>query len=284
MTRVITQSAPAKINLYLHVTGKRDDGYHLLDSIAVFARDIADTVTIREGNGFSFSISGLFSDDTGDHERNLSVRAARLYGEVTGQPLGVSLHLEKNIPAGAGLGGGSSDAAATIKALEQFYETQLPERGRHLLSLGADVPVCYRARACRFKGVGEIITDIPPIPSLTLLIVWPNVHSSTQDVFAARDSAYNSMASIPPSLGSLQQLLFFLKSTSNDLEAPACAVRPVIAEAKELVHRQNGCMLSRMTGSGSAVFGLFASEGQAVQAREEILAIHAEWWAQTTAV
>lgn len=284
MTRVITQSAPAKINLYLHVTGKRDDGYHLLDSIAVFAHDIADTITISESKGFSFSASGLFSDDTGDHDRNLAVRAARLFSEMTGKPLDISLHLEKNIPAGAGLGGGSADAAATIKALEQFYETPLPDRDRHLLSLGADVPVCYRARPCRFKGVGEIITDIPPIPSLTLLIVWPNVHSSTRDVFTARHAEYNSMASIPPSLGSVPQLLFFLKSTANDLEVPACALRPAIAQAKELVQRQEGCAFSRMTGSGSAVFGIFASDNQALGAREEILAIHPDWWAQTTSI
>lgn len=284
MTRVIAQSAPAKINLYLHVTGKREDGYHLLDSMVVFAPGIADDLTIAEHDGFSFSMSGLFSDQAGDTDKNLAVRAARLYGDVTGHTLNIALHLEKNIPAGAGLGGGSADAAATIRALEHFFETPLPDRDRHLLALGADVPVCYRARPCRFKGIGEVITDIPPLPALPMLLVWPGAHSSTKDVFAARQAGYKALASIPPSLGNMQQFLFFLKGTSNDLVPAAEHLAPVIAEAASLLAAQPGCTLARMSGSGSALYGLFESETQARHAREDILSLHPDWWVQSTLI
>lgn len=282
MTRAITKPAPAKINLYLHVTGKRDDGYHLLDSMVVFAPDIADTVTIEQSDAFSFSMAGLFADGLGGEHTNLAVRAARLFCDITGAPPSFSLHLEKNIPSGAGLGGGSADAAATIKALEEFYGTTLPERSKHLLSLGADVPVCYRAKPCRFKGIGEVITDIPAPPALHMLLVCPNKHTSTKDVFAARTAAYSDPVILPPSYGTIQQFLFFLRSTNNDLSAPAKTLSPEIAEAEQLVGDQAGCLFTRMSGSGSAVFGLFDHADNCVQARENILTSKPLWWAQST--
>lgn len=282
MTRAITKHAPAKINLYLHVTGKRDDGYHLLDSMVVFAPDIADIVTVEPSDAFSFSMAGLFADGIGEDHNNLALRAARLYCDVTGAPSSFSLHLEKNIPSGAGLGGGSADAAATIKALEEFYGIPLPDRDKHLLSLGADVPVCYRARACRFKGIGEVITDIPAPPELHMLLVCPNKHTSTRDVFAARTAAYTDPATIPPSYGTIQQFLFFLRSTNNDLSAPAKTLSPEIAEAEQLLGEQAGCLFTRMSGSGSAVFGLFDNAKNCATAREHILTTQPAWWAQST--
>lgn len=284
MTRTVIRHAPAKINLYLHITGKRDDGYHLLDSMVVFAKDVSDIVTVTESDGFSFSMTGLYADGLGDTEHNLAVRAAKLFCDVTQKPLLFSLDLEKNIPSGAGLGGGSADAAATIHAIEEFYGVIMPDRNRHLITLGADVPVCFRGTPCRFKGIGEIMQDIPTLPALHMLLVWPGAHTATKDVFRGRDASYQPPVSIPPLLGTVQQLLFFLRGTGNDLTNAAESITPVIAEANSIVSSQDGCLLSRMSGSGSAIYGLFETEQACFAAREEILTSHPLWWVEVARI
>lgn len=276
----LTEAAPAKINLYLHVTGKREDGYHLLNSLAVFAPDIADRVHIEVSNRFSFSMNGPFADVLlGENiEHNLAVRAARLYAEATGQGENVSIRLEKNIPAGAGLGGGSADAAAIIRALETLFGQELPDRTNNLLRLGADVPVCHHARACHFEGIGDIISNVPPLPALSVLIVWPACHSSTQDVFKRRSGGYSAAASTPHSFGTTQQFLDFLNGTHNDLYDAASSLLPDIADACALFSKQDGCLLARMSGSGSAVFGLFADDGSCARAHKAVQTARPDWW------
>lgn len=278
------EAAPAKINLYLHLTGQRADGYHLLDSLTVFAHDIADRIHIADSDRFSFSISGPFADalTQTDTDKNLAVRAARLYTEMTGKGEAVTIVLEKNIPSGAGLGGGSADAAAVIRAMEKIFETDLPDRISNLLRLGADVPVCYHASACRFEGIGEHISTIPPLPSLFMLIVWPSCHSSTQDVFALRTSGFSKTATIPASFGNTQQFIEFLNSTRNDLVDAAVSLNPDIKKAADLAAQQDGCLLSRMSGSGSAVFGLFDNNESCTLAQKTIQTAQPAWWVQTT--
>lgn len=276
----LTEAAPAKINLYLHVTGKREDGYHLLDSLTVFAPDIADRVHIEKSDRFSFSIDGPFAHALKgeDIERNLAVRAARLYAAATGQGENVAIRLEKNIPAGAGLGGGSADAAAIIRALERLFGQELPDRTDNLLRLGADVPVCHHARACHFEGIGDIISAVPPLPALSVLIVWPACHASTQDVFTKRSGGYSAAAPIPDSFGNTQQFIEFLNGAHNDLYDAASSLLPDIADAQALISQQDGCLLSRMSGSGSAVFGLFANAQSCAIAQQAVQSARPDWW------
>lgn len=282
----VTVSAPAKVNLYLHVTGRRDDGYHLLDSLVAFAPDIADRVSITPSPSFSFSLSGPMAKaiEPEDQSDNLAVRAARLYCDTVGLRPAFALHLEKNIPAGAGLGGGSADAAAVIRALEQFYGQSLPGRERNLLLLGADVPVCYHGQACRFEGVGDIITQAPALPALSILLVWPARHSATKDVFALRNKGFSSAVHMPESFGNTQQFITFLTSTGNDLKDAASTLSPEIDEAEQMVRKQAGCLLSRMSGSGSAVAGLFETADACRRAAAAIQAVRPLWWVRDSAV
>lgn len=276
----LTEEAPAKINLYLHVTGKREDGYHLLDSLTVFTPGIADSIHIERSDCFSFAMNGPFANAIADEdiERNLAVRAARLYAAATGKGDTVSIRLEKNIPAGAGLGGGSSDAAAVIRAMEKLFAQDLPNRMENLLSIGADVPVCYHRRTCRFEGIGEKISGIPPLPPLSILIVWPACHSSTQDVFAKRSKEYSTDAISPNSFGNTQQFIDLLNKTHNDLYDAASSILPDIAAARALIEQQDGCLLARMSGSGSAVFGLFPDQNSCTSAHKSIQTAQPAWW------
>lgn len=282
MPRVLSRIAPAKINLYLHVTGKREDGYHLLDSVVVFAQDVGDRITISGSDTFSFNLSGPMSGalQGEDSERNLAVRAARLYCNEIGTNPDFSLHLEKNLPSGAGLGGGSADAAAVIRALEDFFAQEMPDRDDHLLSLGADVPVCYHGHACRIRGIGERLYQIPALPSLHMLLVWPNAHTATKDVFDKRDDITRDDLVIPRTFGTTQQFIQFLKTTGNDLSEAAESLSPVISEARAVVAAQRGCALVRMSGSGSAVFGLFEHAADCSAAQRYILSTHPDWWAK----
>lgn len=284
--RRVLRHAPAKINLYLHVTGKREDGYHLLDSLVVFADELSDIVTIEESDTGGFSVSGPFAGALAgeDVSRNLCVRAAKLYCEALGITPNFNLHLEKNLPTGAGIGGGSADAAATIHALEEFFGKPLPDRDRHFLSLGADVPVCYRAKPCRFLGIGDVIRDIQAPPKLHILLVWPDAHTATKDVFAQRTWEYQRPVAFPPVYGTAQQFLYFLGQTKNDLEDSAITITPQIAQVMQSISAQSHCRLARMSGSGSTVFGLFDDAESSAAARDAIALHHPDWWVKTAKI
>lgn len=285
-----TLHAHAKINLSLHVTGRRDDGYHLLDSLTVFARGVHDVLTLRRADDFVLRMDGIFAHALRgeDTDQNLAARAARLWAEETGEGLPYYIHLDKNIPAGAGLGGGSADAAAVIKLLESITGKTLNNalRRLRLLTLGADVPVCDHGRACRFKSVGEAITDLPPLPPFYLLLVWPGVHSDTKAVFTAR-AAQNAlfdapMAATPAAFPGFSDFLAFLESAANGLTEAACTLNPVIRTAIDAVAATKYCRLARMSGSGSCVFGLYEDELSARAASMEIGKDYPGWWRAVT--
>lgn len=273
MARITLQARP-KVNLFLHVTGKRDDGYHLLDSLVVFPDGINDTLTFDDGD--YFTLRGEFAPLlTGDDQDNLVLRAVRAF---PGQK-GMSIRLDKDIPPGAGLGGGSSDAAMTIRALEQIHGA-LPstDRDRILLSLGADVPVCYEGTPSRFKGIGDVITPAPPLPPFHIVLAWPGVPSFTKDVFAAYDKNYSAPLGDLPDFQTQDDFLEFLKSTRNDLGPAAEKTCAPIADARTIMNAQSGCALARMTGSGSCVFGLFKEKGDAQNARTNLSIHNPSWW------
>jgi 4-diphosphocytidyl-2-C-methyl-D-erythritol kinase len=280
---VITLSAPAKINLYLHVTGKRPDGYHLLDSLVVFLHDMADRVILELADTFQIDVVGLVPQGA-DGEDNLAARAVKAVAAHVGREPNIRIRLEKSIPSGAGLGGGSSDAAATVKGLEQLWNFSLEEEERDaiLLSLGADVPVCYRARPCRFEGIGEILSDVPAMPRFSILLIWPDAHSATRDIFAARPPAYKTARAVmPPHFGDLASLIAFLGKTENDLQAVAESLTPAIAAARAFLETSSGCLLARMTGSGSCVFGIFEDRALCEEAQAAAHAKFPAWWTHT---
>jgi 4-diphosphocytidyl-2-C-methyl-D-erythritol kinase len=265
--------APAKINLTLHVTGQRGDGYHLLDSYVCFA-GIGDRLTVEKANTTSLALSGPFAKGVPAGPENLVHRAAALLG-VTAR-----ITLEKNLPAAAGIGGGSADAAATLKALADLHDIPLPDRDR-VLTLGADVPVCLMGGQVRMKGIGDDLAPITPAPmGWPLVLVNPGVSVSTPEVFLRLASKSN--APMPDALleDTYNEFPDWLGHQRNDLEAPAIQLVPVIADVLDALRAETGCRLARMSGSGATCFAIFDEVDQAAAAVDAIRAVHPEWWAE----
>jgi 4-diphosphocytidyl-2-C-methyl-D-erythritol kinase len=264
----INELARAKINLCLHVTGRRDDGYHLLDSIVAFA-DIGDRISVAPGDGFSLTINGPFANGLSCDDDNLVLQAARLYGNDCS---GAAVTLTKNLPVASGIGGGSADAAATLRAMSRMTSVPLPlDRG---LSLGADVPVCLQNTSCRMQGIGDVITPLSPFPQFSAVLVCPKVAVATTSVFAALECKQNAPLSYDPT----QAINYgYISRQRNDLEKVAINTVPEIRECLDVIKKQ-GASLARMSGSGATCFGLFETEQVAQQAAKSIAASRAAWW------
>ena len=274
------QFAPAKVNLALHVTGRRADGYHLLDSVVVFAA-AGDWLTIAPAERLSLRVSGPRAAGVPDDGRNLIWQAA----ELLGPGLGAAITLEKHLPAAGGIGGGSADAAAALRGLAALWGCALPDAGA-VLSLGADVPVCVFGQPARMAGIGEDITPLPPLPPLWLVLVNAGVAVPTGPVFKALASADNPpLPSIPPQgWPNATGLAQWLGQTRNDLEGPACTLVPQITEVIGAIAVQKGCLLARMSGSGGTCFGLFATAQSAREAAAALRGQSPAWWVQDAAV
>lgn len=283
----ISVTAPAKINLSLNVTGRRADGYHLLDSLVVFA-EVHDVIRASLANDLTLAIDGPFAHGLERDEGNLVLKAARRLIEKTGTENGAALRLTKNLPVASGIGGGSADAAATLLALDRLWElnmspAELAETG---LSLGADVPVCLFGKPARMRGIGEIIEPLPDMPSAHLLLVNPGVSVSTPAVFQGLKILSDSgekLADIPP-VPDLTALISVLKKRTNDLAALAISLAPVIGEVLKTISGQDGCLLARMSGSGATCFGLFEDARSAEQAAREISDQNESWWVCPTRI
>jgi len=276
--RFVTVEAPAKVNLTLLVTGKRPDGYHLLDSLVAFA-GIGDTITVAPADSLSLVVDGPTATSLPEGE-NIVVKAARLLAEAAGVPLAAAIRLTKRLPVAAGIGGGSADAAATLTALSRLWEIDLPpERMRTLaLSIGADVPVCLAGRATRMEGVGEVLTPAPALPPAWLVLVNPLVPLSTPSVFKARSAAFSSPDPLTHAPADAHALALALAERRNDLTAPAIALLPLVGEMLAAIAAQPACLLSRMSGSGATCFGLFADEAAARAAAAGLSAHQPGWW------
>lgn len=272
--------APAKVNLALHVTGRRADGYHLLDSVVVFA-DVGDWITFAPANALSLRVTGPRADGVPSDERNLIWRAA----EVLGPGLGAAITLEKHLPHAGGIGGGSADAAAALRGLAELWWRPVPDAGE-VLSLGADVPVCLFGRPARMAGIGEDITALPPLPPLWLVLVNAGVAVPTGPVFKELASADNpSLPAMPPQgWPDAAALALWLAQTRNDLEGPAQRLVPQIGEVIAAIDAQQGCLLARMSGSGGTCFGVFATEQTARDAAVALGAQNPTWWVQDAAI
>ncbi len=270
----ITEFAPAKINLALHVTGRRPDGYHLLDSLVVFC-EIGDRVTVSAGSDNPLAVTGPFAKGVPDGPENLVLRAAALMDVPQ-----LGFHLEKNLPAASGIGGGSSDAAAALRGIARLTGRVLPD-GASLLELGADLPVCLAARPARMQGVGEVLTPVPPLPAGWLVLVNPGVEVPTGCVFRLLDRVDNPpLPVILPEWGDLPALAGWLGDQRNDLQQAAVSLEPVISDTLAVLSVQPGCLLARMSGSGATCFGLFIAEATAQAAASSLQSVRPRWWAR----
>ena len=280
--------APAKINLYLHITGRQGDGYHLLDSLAVFP-DIGDRVIARPAPALSLELAGPFAGDLGAGEDNLVLAAARALaasgGGVPGGVPGAALRLEKNLPVASGIGGGSADAAATLRLLARLWarEGGARERGAReradlpaiAARLGADVPVCLGARAARMSGIGTALAPPPRLPEAGIVLANPGIALPTRDVFAARGGAFSAPPALPAGWEDAAAMAADLAALGNDLEAPAIALRPQIGTVLAALRALPGVLLARMSGSGATCFAVFATAEAALAASRRL---PREWW------
>ena len=279
--------APAKINLALHVTGQRHDGYHLLDTFVAFA-DIGDVVTVSNDGPHVLTVSGpeavpeLSSDD------NIMWHAAQKFWTPDRH---VSLALEKHLPMASGIGGGSADAAATFRGLlllravlegRDTPRDPTPQDARDLLEIGADVPMCVLSDPARVRGIGEQITPVADMHPYPVVLVNPRVQVSTPSVFARLAKKDNSgLDPWPASFEDRDAALDWLATQRNDLQAAAVADCPGIGHALEVLAGQDSCRLARMSGSGATCFGLFGRVFQAEAAAEAIRAAHPDWWVRS---
>lgn len=274
---MLSRIAPAKLNLYLHLTGRRDDGYHLLDSVVVFT-EFGDEVTVESSSSLTLQIDGPFADGLNEND-NLVLRAAQLMKVTFAVQQGASIHLRKMIPIGAGLGGGSSDAAAVLILLNQLWniDASIQELEAIAITLGADVPACLHAKPLHMSGIGEVIS---PMPSIKLegyiVLVKPPESLLTAEVYreSARLQTYST--SIEPAKRTAFQ------QHRNDMQQAAIALCPSVEQVLKALTDQPNCILARLCGSGSSCFGLFNQQSHAQHASEAIAAAYPDWWVTLT--
>ncbi|MDF1768501.1 4-(cytidine 5'-diphospho)-2-C-methyl-D-erythritol kinase [Maricaulis sp.] len=258
----ITELAPAKVNLTLRVGAARPDGYHPLDSLVVFA-DWGDMVEVRPGSGLLLTMSGEASRALPPDGNNLVLQAARALQVAAGIDDGAMIRLDKQIPVEAGLGGGSADAAATLRALNRLWglDWTLDRLAEIGLTLGADVPACLYARPLRMRGIGEWIDILPAFDAFDAVILNPGVAVPTGPIFKAFDAADPAPLAEADPMG--EDRLAWLRGERNDLEASAVARHPEIAGTLDWLRGQAGVALARMSGSGASCFALCADRASA---------------------
>ena len=278
--------APAKVNLYLHVLGRRPDGYHLLDSLVVFA-ECGDRIEVAAAKTWQLTIDGPFAADVPAGEDNLVLRAARALANEVGRPAKTAIRLTKSLPVASGIGGGSADAAATLRALLRLWRVGIDgERLRRLaLALGADVPMCLSGLPAFVGGIGERIDPAPDLPPFALVLVNPRVALPTARVFAQHAGPFSQSARFdgerPDDARALARML---ARRRNDLSAAAMAIAPEVATALRALAGTPGVLLSRMSGSCATCFGLYETPAAAAVASRALAAQHPVWWIEAASV
>jgi 4-diphosphocytidyl-2-C-methyl-D-erythritol kinase len=284
---LLVESAPAKVNLTLRVFGRRSDGYHEIESLVAFA-EFGDRLRFSPGGGLTLAVNGPTAAKVGDIDGNLVLKAAR---EMTARQNGLTLgafQLDKRLPVAAGLGGGSADAAAALRLIARANGLTLddPQLYAAARAAGADVPVCLDSRPRIMRGIGDILSEPLTLPTLPAVLVNPGVAVATKEVFAgwATASAPSPKAGFA-ALGSpptREALLEFLLAQTNDLERPAIALAPVIADVLAVLRNSVGCKMARMSGSGATCFALFASAAAAQKAAKALRGKFPNWWIRPT--
>jgi 4-diphosphocytidyl-2-C-methyl-D-erythritol kinase len=286
---VLSERAPAKINLALHVEGRRADGYHLLDTLVVFtdAGDRLGGVAVADA-AQGLDISGPFAAGLPAGRDNLIWRATDALFAAVGfgadNRQALSLHLEKQLPVASGIGGGSADAAATLRLVNRMLDLGMDEArlAEIALSLGADVPMCVYSRAIRARGIGEEIAFVGDLPRLNLVLANPGSSLATPAVFAERKGAMGMGLGALPRFADAGGLATWLAGTRNDLEEAACRLAPPVQAVLDVMASRPGCLLARMSGSGGTVFGIFTDEAAAEGAAREISGAEPGWWVKAT--
>lgn len=272
---MITETARAKINLSLHVTARRADGYHLLDSLVAFA-EVGDRLHFAPDPEVTLALEGPFAAGLAAEPDNLVLRAARALGAG---PDGARITLDKQLPVASGMGGGSADAAATLRGLARLWGRELP--GDQGLALGADVPVCLAGHSARMRGVGEQITRVR-LPRLPAVLVNPGIAVATGAVFAALDRFGPPMPEALPVMETAREAVQAVAALRNDLEAPARRIAPAVDAVLTAIRAQEGALLARMSGSGATCFGLFTSDPTAHAAAAALRRAAPDWWCVAT--
>jgi 4-diphosphocytidyl-2-C-methyl-D-erythritol kinase len=284
----LMEDGRAKVNLTLRVVGRRVDGYHDLESVVAFA-DCADRLSLAPGPELNLKTTGPLAGACGEPSDNLVLKAAKLLGErMPGLKVG-SFTLDKVLPVAAGIGGGSADAAAALRLLARlnglaFDDARLLEVA---LLTGADVPVCLSSRACDMTGVGETLLPLS-LPKMPCVLVNPRVAVATKDVFAELGLRNGELlvgaadviqaAAWPEDGASVEDWVEVLAENSNDLEAPATRIQPVIGEVLAALSATNGAWLARMSGSGATCFAIYENTAEAQRASQRIQLDHPQWW------
>ena len=276
----LTTFAPAKVNLYLHLIGRRPDGYHLLDSLIAFA-DIGDRVTAEPAKSLSLEITGPEATGVANlGQNNLVLRAARLLADHTGTARGAALRLEKNLPVAAGIGGGSSDAAAVLRLLAALWQLSIGEEALRGLGarLGADLPACLYGRAAWLGGVGDRVEPAPNLPEAGILLANPRKELPTAAVFAARRGPFGDAGRLAAMPGNAIGLAQALVPRRNDLTGAAIGLVPEIDAVLARLARLPGALIARMSGSGATCFALFSDRSAAKEARMALASAEPDWW------
>lgn len=283
----ISVAAPAKLNLCLHITGKREDGYHLLESLVAFTR-FGDTLDIHPAETLSLTIEGEFAPQLREElASNLVLKAANALREAAQVSAGAHITLHKNLPIGSGMGGGSCDAAACLRALANLWKVRLPEEAWQelALKLGSDVPICLSGRPAFMRGVGEQVSpwNIQGTKAHVVL-VHPRKPLLTAHVYRHFSGAFDAPMATPASVHGFAELVAYLKSLHNALQPAALQTMPEIGQMIQQLERTQDCALARMTGSGAGVFALYSTACAAKAAAQMIQTEQPNWWCVATAL
>ncbi len=271
--------APAKVNLTLHVTGRRTDGYHLLDSLTVFV-DVGDQITISPSSDLHLSVSGPFTEGVPTDGRNIVLQAAHVLKQRYDLSVGAEIKLEKQLPNAAGIGGGSSDAATALSMLARLWDVpEIPARDAEIIELGADIPVCLNApNPTQMQGIGEHLATIPDLPDCAMVLVNPRVTVPTGPVFQGLESRTNPKMGDIPSAMTFADFAAWLSAQRNDLLEPAQVLAPEIKVALKKLRAQPSVKFASMSGSGATCFGLVESMAEARQVARAIQLAEMGWW------
>ncbi|WP_323007347.1 4-(cytidine 5'-diphospho)-2-C-methyl-D-erythritol kinase [Pseudorhodobacter sp.] len=281
---MVTEQALAKINLALHVTGQRADGYHLLDSLVVFA-GVGDVLHASLADTTSLTLAGPFGADIPNDKTNFVARAAALFSPRQG----IAFTLQKHLPPASGIGGGSADAAAAIRAILKLHAERVGAPPKEpfpdaVLSLGADVPICLMSRPARMRGIGDEVTTVK-CPKCWITLVNPRVEVPTPQVFARLATKTNAaMPEVLPDWPDAATLADWLQGQRNDLEAPALVIAPVIADVLAALRAHPGSLIARMSGSGATCFALSDSQDKAEAIADALRAANPTWWVAASVV
>ncbi|MBI1208088.1 MAG: 4-(cytidine 5'-diphospho)-2-C-methyl-D-erythritol kinase [Azospirillum sp.] len=284
-TGAVHEAAPAKVNLYLHVLGRRANGYHELDSLVMFA-EAGDHLTIAPAAQLSLRLRGRFAPALAAEppDGNLVMRAAQALALALGRAPTLAITLTKALPVASGIGGGSADAAACLRGLARLWSLppDHPTLAAVAAGLGADLPVCLAGRPAFFGGIGEVLDPTPPLPDCPAVLVNPGLPLPTPAVFKARQGGFSQPARFDAAPAGPHALAELLAQRHNDLTAPAIHLAPLIAEVLEALSATSGCLLARLSGSGATCFGLYPDAAAAATAAAAIAAGQPAWWVAAT--